>query len=245
MNIGMRLGLCSLLAALGTAAACSTSDTAGDRDCVSGEVADCTCPDGAQGTQVCNATGSGFSICDCSGGTGGDGGGTTGGSGGSATGGAAGSATGGTAGGGTGGGGMGGTGGDDAGVGGSGGALGDAGGPVCDTGALDGSTDTACNQCAYENCCAELWACADDPCMNPADDGGTFNEADLMLLCLFTAAGDGGTVEGLTQADVTACAADSGLAGGAVTPATLALMQCIVGQADAGANCKTECVYWD
>lgn len=57
-----------------TSGGSGTGTSSGGNECAPNETKFCACPGGSMGVQTCNADGTGYDMCDCSGGTGGAGG---------------------------------------------------------------------------------------------------------------------------------------------------------------------------
>jgi hypothetical protein len=182
MMIHPRLRLFASALSLAFLAANCTVESGDDEDddtnCTPGETKDCTCDDGAKGSQTCTPAGTRFGTCMCAGGTAGAGGTSgEGGSGGVPVAGDGGTSSGGTAGEGaaSGGGGEGGT---EGGAAGSGGAPeAGAGGSAGEGGSGGAGGENACGttpdpdpclECIRTQCCAEWLAC-DDTCLEEFD----------------------------------------------------------------------------
>jgi hypothetical protein len=156
--------LSGALLALGVVVSCTVTSSGGDPNggCTPGRSAACTCSDGERGTQTCNSDGDGYETCVCEGGEGGtSAGGATNGTGGENYAGETSTPTAGAGGadpieGGAGGQTAGGAGGEaHGGAGGSGGEP-----PVCE------QAENDCEQCYYQQCCAQLEAClANEQCV--------------------------------------------------------------------------------
>lgn len=202
------------------AVACVVSDGDDNDDntaCEPGDYRDCNCGSD-EGTQKCNAVGSGYGACDCNGGN--VGGGNSGGEGNTPTAGT--SSTAGTAGstaygGETSGGGAGGEGGatmSTAGAGGEGGAAIDPD-AVC----FEDPADD-CQLCVQGDCCQEWKACRDD-----AED--CEQEVINILECIKL------DIEGdVTPAELESCAEAEGTGGPwseSVLPTTKAVVDCMAG----------------
>lgn len=208
------------------AVAC-VAENGDDDECDSGATQSCVCSDGAEGTRTCNASGSGYGVCDCAQGSGGEGpgggnaggasGGGAGNNGGESPGGGGGQANGGAAG-------DGGASGSDS-SGGVGNAAGAAGG-----GGEGGGGDTtpelclnpadACEDC-YFSCCDEWVACTDDAtCTDEFID---------ILACTDAIKVD----RDVAIADLASCADQVGTTGGGwssgLTPQTIAMVNCLGG----------------
>lgn len=222
--------------------ACTTEGGSSDPVCDSGDILPCDCDGGEDGNQTCNTQGSGWSACECGGGSGGSSGSGGGGSGGesdsgiagnTATGGSAGSTPDGSADGAV----------DaaaDAAIVMDGSAtldasptdamMTEAGANAClgdDAGGLD-----ECNFCIFQNCCDEALNCVEpDPCDAEGDAG--FDEADCMDQCFLLALdSDAGVLDGDTLEECASLCANSG---DEVSDATFFYAGCLL------LNCEAEC----
>jgi hypothetical protein len=206
------------------AVACVVSDGDDNDDntaCEPGDYRDCNCGSD-EGTQKCNAVGSGYGACDCSGAN--VGGGNSGGDGNTPTAGT--SSTAGTAGstaygGETSGGGAGGEGGATMSVGGAGGEGGASG--EVDVCVLDPEDD--CQSCVQIDCCEQWTACAADS----ADGNDCEAEVFGILACAKTEL-DGDEV---TPEELETCAAEESAEAGpwsqGIFPTTKAVIDCVAG----------------
>lgn len=206
------------------AVACVVSDGDDDDDvtaCDPGAKKDCTCTNGDAGEKKCNASGSGYSACDCSDTPNGTGGG--GGEGNSAT-------TAGTNSNPYGGANNGGAGGEDTapvtgGAAGSdaGGAGGSAGEPPIDACSLE--TDDDCQFCIQGDCCAEWQACA--------DDSAAGNDCETEVFEIMACVDLKRTAEhAATAGELEACANEVSSGDGwsvGIFPTTKAVIDCVAG----------------
>jgi hypothetical protein len=159
-----------------------------ETNCTPGETRECTCDDGAKGSQTCTPAGTRFNTCVCQGGTAGTGGTAGEGGGGTTSAGNGGTSSGGTSSGGTSSGGTsvtggasggGGEGGIEGGTAGSGGTTDTGAGGIAGEGGSGGAGgENACGtmadpdpclECVRTQCCAEILACTGD-CLAEFDD---------------------------------------------------------------------------
>lgn len=217
------------------AIACVVDDDGeGDGDtCTPGATAACTCTDGTRSEKECNASGTGYRLCECDSNAGGNSSGGAGNEGGTGT----------TPAGGTGGtgGSVGGTpstsgGADAGGAGGAGGA--DSLPTICQNPA----EDDLCEQCYYGGCCDQWAACDADP------DAECVDQFFAILACTDLIKEE----RSVLTADLEACAADvddvgTGSWSSEVNPFTRDLVNCVAGEEGwegepwgAGA-CKASC----
>ncbi len=207
--------------ALAIACVVSNSDQGDGGDaCEPGDTAACTCTNGTKSTKECNASGTGYLLCECAGvgsGGAGSGGGAPGSGGDSQT--TAGTNANPVGGADTGAGGANlGAGGADIGAGGA--DIG-AGGVENVPAACQSPADT-CEECYYAGCCVEWAACeADNTCVDELVD---------ILACTDAIRVD----RSVTTADLVVCAEDAGAGSGSwsegVSALTKGIVDCIAGE---------------
>jgi len=211
------------------AVACTVESSDDDEDCDPGTTKSCECSDGSEAIRQCNASGTGYGVCECEGnGAGGSGGSSNGGTtqgggegpGGETSIGGSGQSTGGAGGdGGASGSGTSGGVANEAGAAGAAGSGGEAGaGNVTPAVCLD--PVDSCEDC-YFSCCDEWVACTDDAtCLDQFFD---------VLACTDAIKVD----RDVKVEDLAACSDQVGTAGGGwsngLTPETIAMVNCLGG----------------